>query len=78
MYDAMWQEPHATHLVHLLHTMSTEGNPTRTKPLPSVDCIVSIAEYGMAEDVIIIAKDEMEYTDNLSLEGDIPDNILDK
>jgi hypothetical protein len=64
-------------MVALLHKDSTEGNPTATRPVPSVDSIAAIAEFQKPEDAIIIAQLELEYLDNLSLEGDIPDDVSD-
>jgi hypothetical protein len=65
-------------MVALLHKDSTEGNPTATRPVPSVDSIAAIAEFQKPEDAILIAQLELEYLDNnLSLEGDIPDNVSD-
>jgi hypothetical protein len=69
---------HVTHLVGLLHTGSTSGNPNRKEPLPSVDNIAVIAELGTPEDAIMMAQDEIACLDNMSLEGDLPDNISDK
>jgi hypothetical protein len=36
-----------------------------------------IAKLEAHEDAIIIAQDEITYLDDLSLEGDIPDNLSD-
>jgi hypothetical protein len=74
VYDTV---PHVTHLVGLLHSNSTAGNPTTTELLHSVDDIAAIAELESQEDAIIIAQDEIDYLDNLSLEGDIPDDVSD-
>ena len=43
----------------------------------TVNDIARIAELETREDAIIIAQEEIEYYDNLSLEGDIPDDISD-
>jgi hypothetical protein len=37
-------QPHVTHLVALLHTASTAGNPTSTQAMPSVDIIAVITK----------------------------------
>jgi hypothetical protein len=48
-----------------------------TKPLPSVEDILAIAPLETEEDAIIIGQDEIAYPDDLSLEGDIPDDMSD-
>ena len=68
---------HATHLVAFLHTASTVGNRTASQALPLVDDIAAIAKLDTEENAIIIAQAEIDYLDDLSLEGDIPDNISD-
>ena len=68
---------HATHLVHLLHTASTVGNRTASQALPSVDNLAAIAELDTEENAISIAQAEINYLNDLSLEGDIPDGISD-
>jgi hypothetical protein len=47
------------------------------EPLPSVDGIVMIAELETLEDAIMMAQDEIACHDDMSLEGDIPDNVSD-
>jgi hypothetical protein len=49
-----------------------------TNPLPSVDDIRVIDKNEHEEDVIMMARNESNYLDNLSLEGDIRDNLSDK
>jgi hypothetical protein len=50
-------------------------NPTVREPLPSVDNIVAIAKLETEEDAIIIAQNEIACLDDMSLEGDLPDNV---
>jgi hypothetical protein len=69
---------HVTHLVHVVHAVCTEGNPSRPKPLPSVDDIREIAESELEEDAILMARNEITCLDDLSLEGDVPDDMSDK
>jgi hypothetical protein len=47
------------------------------EPLPLVDDILAIAELETKEDAIMMAQDKISCLDDMSLEGDIPDNILD-
>jgi hypothetical protein len=47
------------------------------EPLPSVDGIAAIAELETEEDAIIIAQNKIACLDDMSLEGDLPDNISD-
>jgi hypothetical protein len=47
------------------------------KPLPLVDDIAAIAKLEAHKDAIIIAKEEIDCLNDMSLEGDIPDNLLD-
>jgi hypothetical protein len=42
-----------------------------------VDNIAAIAELGTPEDAIMMAQDEIACLDNISLGGDLPDNISD-
>jgi hypothetical protein len=63
--------------VIFLRTGSTPRNPTRTQPLPSVDDIAAIAEIEGVEDAICIAQEEIACLDDMSLEGDLPDNVSD-
>ncbi len=69
---------HETHLEGSLLTGSTAGNPTRMEPLPSVDNIAAIAELGTVEGAtIMMAQDEIDCLDSMSLKGDLPDNVSD-
>ncbi len=68
---------HVTHLVHLLRTGYTARNPSTPQLLPSVNNIAAIAKLEAHKDAIIIAQDEITYLDDLSLEGDIPNDVLD-
>jgi hypothetical protein len=45
--------------------------------MPLVDNIAAITELETQGDAIIIVQDEIEYLDDLSLEGDIPNNVSD-
>jgi hypothetical protein len=45
--------------------------------LPSVDDIAEIAENEIEENAILIAQTEISCLDDLSIEGDIPDDISD-
>ena len=49
----------------------------RSNPLPSVDDIAEVAETVSNENAILIARREISLLDELSLEGDIPDDISD-
>jgi hypothetical protein len=40
-----------------------------------VDDIAAIAEIGTPEDAIMMAQDKIACLDNMSLEGDLPDNV---
>ncbi len=42
-----------------------------------MDDIAAIAELEIEERAIVIAQDEITYLDDLSLEGDIPNDVLD-
>jgi hypothetical protein len=46
-------------------------------PLPSVNDILDIAENELKENAIFIAQTEIDWLDDLSLEGDVPDNNSD-
>jgi hypothetical protein len=49
-----------------------------TQPLSLVDDIAAIAKLEtQGGDAIIIAQDKLAYLDDLSLERDIPDDVLD-
>jgi hypothetical protein len=47
-------------------------------PLPSVDDICAFAKNESMEDAIIMAKNEISCLDDLSLEGDIPEDVSDE
>jgi hypothetical protein len=47
------------------------------EPLPSVEDIATKAKLETLEDVIMMARDEIACLHDMSLEGDIPDNVLD-
>ena len=68
---------HVNHLVCFLWTGSTAGNPTRTEPLYSFKDIMAIAKLETKEDAMMMAQDEIACLNDMSLEGDIPDNISD-
>jgi hypothetical protein len=42
-----------------------------------VDDIAAIAEIGTPEDAIMMAQDKIACLDDMSLEGDLPDNVSD-
>jgi hypothetical protein len=42
-----------------------------------VEDIAVIAELGTHEDAIMMAQDKIACLDNMSIEGDLPDNISD-
>jgi hypothetical protein len=52
-----------------------ERNPSSLDPLPSVDGIAEIAENETEENAILIAQTEISCLDNLSIEGNIPEDI---
>jgi hypothetical protein len=68
---------HVTHLVGLVHSSCTGRNPTATKTMPSVDDIKEIAESMLHGDAIWMARDEIACLHDMSLEGDLPDDISD-
>jgi hypothetical protein len=45
--------------------------------LPSVDDIAEIAENETEENAILIAQTEISCLDDLSIEGDIPEDVSD-
>ena len=45
--------------------------------MPSVDDIAEIAENETEENAVLIAQTEIDCLDDLSLEGDIPDDVSD-
>jgi hypothetical protein len=48
-----------------------------TEHLPSMDRIAAITKLETPEDAIMMAQDEIACLDDKSLEGDIPNNVLD-
>jgi hypothetical protein len=52
-----------------------ERNPSRDDPLPSVDDIAEIAENETEENAILIAQTEISCLLDLSIEGEIPEDI---
>jgi hypothetical protein len=64
-------------LVHPLHTLSTARNPTKKRPLASLEDIAAIAELESHADAIMMAQDEIACLDDMSLEGDIGDDVSD-
>jgi hypothetical protein len=69
---------HVTHPVHVVHKGCTQRNRVSINPLPSVDDICAFAENESMEDAIIMAKNEISCLDDLSLEGDIPEDVSDE
>ena len=49
----------------------------RLDHLPSVDNIAKIAENETEENAILIARAEISCLDDLSIEGDIPEDVSD-
>jgi hypothetical protein len=74
VYDT---KPHVAHLVGLLHTASIARNPTCRQPLPSVDDITAITKNESEENAVFIAQTEIAFLNNLSLDGDIHDDVSD-
>jgi hypothetical protein len=66
---------HDTHLVQLLRWLPTQGNPITKEPLPSVEDIATIIRFSPVEDAILIAQMEILCLDDISLNGDIADNV---
>jgi hypothetical protein len=64
-------------LVDPLHTPSTVGNPTKKQPLASLEDIAAIAELETHADAIMMAQDKIACLDDMSLEGDIADDVSD-
>jgi hypothetical protein len=54
---------------------SVGGNRNRINPLPSVEDIAAVAQNETMENAIFIAQTEIAMLDELSLEGDLPDDI---
>ena len=50
---------------------------SRNDDLPSVDNIADIAENESEQNAIYIAQTEIDCLDDLSLEGDIPEDVSD-
>ena len=59
-------------------TLCTERNRYNYKPLPSVDDIAAVAEILTEENAIFIAQTEIDCLDELSLEGDLPDDLSEE
>ena len=63
-------------------TLSTDRSKERNrytyKPLPSVDDIAAVAEILTEENAIFIAQTEIDCLDELSLEGDLPDDLSEE
>ncbi len=55
----------------------TAENYTSTQLLHSIDDIAAIAQLESKQSAITIAQNEIAYLDDLSLEGDIPDDVSD-
>jgi hypothetical protein len=68
---------HVTDLVVVLLADCTAGNPTSTRPLPSLEDIAAISELETMQDAITMARDEIACLDDMSLEGDLPDDVSD-
>ena len=66
-------EPHVTYLVRFLRT----GNHLPTNLVPSIHDIDEIANLLTPENAIIMAREEIAYLDDMSLEGDVPDDVSD-
>ncbi len=66
-----------TNLVRLLRERSTERNPINMEPLPSVRDIANVLQLSSPEDAILIARTEILSLDDISLDGDIPDDVSD-
>jgi hypothetical protein len=46
--------------------------------VPSVEDIKEIADFMLHGDAIMMARDEIACLDDMSLDGDLPDDISDK
>jgi hypothetical protein len=66
---------HDTHQVQSPRDGSTERNPITIDPLTSIEDIANILQVLSHTDAILIAKTQILSLDDISLEGDIPDNI---
>jgi hypothetical protein len=60
-----------------LYSTRIEGNLKSKDPLPTVHDIAAIAENESEENAISIAQTEIACLDDLSLDGDIPDDVSD-
>jgi hypothetical protein len=54
-----------------------EENSIRLDPVPSVNEISDIAENESKDNAIYIAQAEIDWLDDVSLEGDVPDDVSD-
>jgi hypothetical protein len=80
-----WRQPeilicdtrtHVTHLVGMLRGLSTAaGNPITVQPFSSVGDIANVIRVSSVEDAILIAKTEILCLDDISLDGDIADDV---
>jgi hypothetical protein len=57
--------------------MGKERNSICHNPLPFVNDILDIAENESKENAIFIAQTEIDWLDDLSLKGDVPDDVSD-
>jgi hypothetical protein len=79
-----WRQPeilicdtrtHVTHLVRMLRGLSTAGNLITIQPFSSVGDIANVIRVSSVEDAILIAKTEILCLDDISLDGDIADDV---
>ncbi len=79
-----WRQPeilicdmmtHVTHLVRLLRWLPTTGNPITVEPLRSILEIANVIQLLSVEDAILIAKSEILCLNDISLDGDIADDV---
>jgi hypothetical protein len=67
-----------THLVQFLRQKKENGISADTHdPLPSVDDVAEIAENETEENAILIAQTEISCLDDLSIKGDIQEDVSD-
>jgi hypothetical protein len=59
------------------HAGQRQSNHICHDPLPSVNDILDIAENESKEYAIFIAQTEIDWLDDVSLEGDVPGNVSD-
>jgi hypothetical protein len=64
-----------THLVQFLRVRSTVRNAILVDPLPSLEDIANLLQVSSLQDAILIGKTEILSLDDISLEGDIPDDV---